>query len=105
MTLIASSPALAEESQTGASVAWTSDEPRVVELREFVRRGELAKAERLLAGRDAPADVEMRELIRRLRREYAVDQEALLKKLRPSLPDVTEADVVRWREAGELQHR
>ena len=46
----------------------------------------------------------MREIVRRLRREYGLDESAMLEKLRP-YPDVTAADVHRWREAGELQHR
>src|SRR5262245_13795386 len=90
---------------TGASQAWTSDDPRVAEAREFVNRGEFAKVERLLAGREAPADVEMLDVIGRLRREYSVDEDALLKKLDGQITDLTRGDIQRWRDAGELQYR
>ena len=86
-------------------MAWTSDDPRVAELRSMVVRGEFAKAEQGLAGRDGQADVELREMVRRLRREYSLDESAMVEKLRPSIPDVAAADVQRWREAGELQLR
>src|SRR5215218_4772371 len=46
--------AAGEAGPTGASQAWTSDDPRVVEAREFVMRGEFAKVEKLLAGRKEP---------------------------------------------------
>ncbi len=93
------------EDSSGASQAWTSDDPRVAEAREFVMRGEFAKVERLLAGRDAPADVEMLDVIGRLRREYSVDEDALLKKLDGSIANLTADDIRRWRDAGELQYR
>jgi transglutaminase-like putative cysteine protease len=95
----------AAEEPTGASRAWTSDDPRVVEARQHLYRGEFAKAEQLLEGKDGPAYDETREIVRRLRREYPYDQAAILEKLRSPLPNVTADDVARWREAGELQHR
>jgi transglutaminase-like putative cysteine protease len=95
----------AEDKSTGASVAWTSDDPRVAEIRGLLLSGELGRAERMLGGRDAREDLEMLDLVRRLRHEYGVDETAMVAKLRPSIPDVTAEDVRRWREAGELQHR
>ena len=95
----------AEETSTGASVAWTSNDPRVADVRSMVIRGEFAKAERALSGRETQADVELREMVRRLRREYSLDEAAMLEKLRPLIPGVAAADIRRWREAGELQHR
>jgi transglutaminase-like putative cysteine protease len=97
--------ASAEDKATGASQAWTSDDPRVAEARELVMRGEFSKAEKLLAGRDAPADAEMRDVVGRLRREYSVDEDALLKKLDGQITNLTAGDLHKWRDAGELQYR
>jgi transglutaminase-like putative cysteine protease len=95
--------ALAEP--TGASLAWTSDEPTVARVRELVLKGEVSRAEELL--RPAARDdwKEMLEIIRRLRIDYSLDESAMLEKLRRTMPDATAADLSRWREAGELQHR
>ncbi len=89
----------------GASAAWTSDDPAVVRARELLTKGKFAEAEGSLASDADPAHVEMREIIRRLRSEYTLTDEKLLAKLRKSIPDVTLADLHRWRDAGQVQHR
>src|SRR5688500_5764717 len=86
---------------TGASLAWTSQDPRIAAARELLLRGELAKAEQSLAGEAGTSADETREVIRRTRREYGQDEATLLGKLRKEIPDVTAADLRRWREAGQ----
>lgn len=52
----------------------------------------------------SPAAIE-REILRRTRLEFSLGEEALLAELRREIPDVAEADLARWRSAGELQYR
>jgi len=59
----------AADSTDGASLAWTSNDPRVVEARQLLSRGELKKADALLVDDKSDAAAEMGEMIRRLRRE------------------------------------
>jgi transglutaminase-like putative cysteine protease len=88
----------------GASRAWTSDDAQLVRARDLLDHGNFAAAERLLREGN-PAHDEMREIIRRLRREYSLDEDGLLAKLRKSIPDVTAEELRRWRDAGQVQHR
>jgi len=109
MTTLASPPTRAGEdvlTNSGSSAAWTSDDPLIKRAREFVQRGELADAERLLtANSDSTASAEMLDLIGRLRREYSLDEPALIAKLRPAIGDVTPEDLRQWRQAGQVQFR
>ena len=105
MTMTVGAAFTRAEESTGASLAWTSDDPRVTEARRLLLRGELTKADQVLMGATDLAAAEMRELVRRTRREYGQDEAALLEKLGESIPGVTAADLRRWREAGEVQHR
>ncbi|HOA73153.1 MAG TPA: transglutaminase domain-containing protein [Phycisphaerae bacterium] len=96
---------------TGASLAWTSTDPILVEARRLVAAGELTKAETLVTDAAATkpearqACEEMQEIIRRLRREYSQTLDQLVAKLEKSIPDVTAADVERWREQGQVECR
>jgi transglutaminase-like putative cysteine protease len=94
-----------EAPPTGASAAWTSEDPILVQARDLLARGRLAEAEELLGDGKATQRAEMRQIIDRFRREYSLDESGFLAKLRRSVPDVTPADLRRWREAGQLQHR
>ena len=85
----------ADSTGDGASLAWTSMEPRVVEARGLVSRGQLTKADQLLANDKSDAADEMREMIQRFRREYDTDEAGMLKKLKASIPDVSAADLQR----------
>jgi transglutaminase-like putative cysteine protease len=70
--------------------------------------GEFTKATELLDLRhtaDARAGDELQEVIERIRFAYATDADAMLAKLKRSIPEVTAEDVERWRKAGELQSR
>ena len=100
------------ENITGASAAFTSDDPVVMSAIKLVKDGKFAEAQLLLASDDGhtSADVarareELKDLIHRIKVEYATDADALLAKLRKSIPDVAEADLDRWTRAGEAQHR
>jgi len=48
---------------------------------------------------------ELREIIRRIRREHTLGSSELLAKIRPSIPDITPADLDRWTRSGEAQYR
>ncbi len=87
-------------------------DPILIQARELTEAGRLADAQKILADRsDKPdSDVARRrdeqiEILRRIRLEYSMTESRMLEKLRKSIPDVTVADVRRWRDAGELQHR
>jgi len=47
--LVVESVRAADGTADGASLAWTSTDPRVVEARELASRGELTKADKLIA--------------------------------------------------------
>lgn len=71
---------------------------------EFAQRT-IAQAQS--AGDESTMDVlaVQSEIMRRIRYDYSLDRDAVLAKLKRSIPDVTAADVDRWREQGVLQHR
>lgn len=90
---------------TGASLAWTSDEPAIVEARSLILAGRLADAEARLVGPPTQAADEAREIIRRIRHEYAQDFDGVLRRLQDLLPDATAEDLRRWLEQGFVDHR
>ncbi len=97
---------------SGASVFWTLQEPTVERAREMVNRGGLNEADALLAsvGKSSEAQLvracrEGREIVRRIRVDYNLSPEDLLKRVQATLPDVTAADIEQWRQAGQVQHR
>src|SRR6476646_3546381 len=91
----------------GASRFWTSDSPAIISARTLVLEGHLAEAAKLLAPLAAKDDVadEGLQVISWIRRDYSVDAEQLLKKVHASLPKATAADIDRWREQKQFQHR
>jgi transglutaminase-like putative cysteine protease len=104
----AANPSEHSAQPSGASVAFTSRDPLIVEARELMDSGEFTKAtERLDSGNpaDARAGDELREVIARIRVAYATDADAMLAKVKRSIPEVTADDVERWRKAGQLQAR
>ena len=101
----------AQES-TGASAAFTSSDPVVKQALGLVNDGKLKDAQSLLASDDGHAsdDVqrtreEMKEIIRRTRRDYGQSAAEFLAKLKKDIPDVTAEDIEKWRKAGEVQWR
>jgi transglutaminase-like putative cysteine protease len=108
-TLSAATPAT---QPTGASLAFTSDDPVTKQALALLADGKFAEARTLLATDDGHADPEvarareeMKEILRRTRRDYSVSAADMLKKIQRSIPDATAADIERWRSEGVLQHR
>lgn len=98
----------AADAPTGASLAWTSDDPVITQARLLILRGELAKAESLLKASPAADPVaasETFDLIGRIRHDYSLTSGALVAKLKNQIPGVQPGDIETWREAGQLQFR
>jgi len=102
----------AEPTLTGASMFWTSEDATVTQARELLEQGRFAEAEKLLAREQdssKPEVVQARdeglEIIRRIRLDYDLTAERLLDRLRSAIPDVDAADLERWRQASQVQHR
>src|SRR4051812_1725551 len=97
---------------TGASAAFTSDDPVIKQTLAMLETGKFKEAQSLLASDDGHADPnvaeareEMKEIIQRTKREYSVSADALLAKVSKSIPDATLDDLKKWTDAGELQFR
>jgi transglutaminase-like putative cysteine protease len=76
----------------------------VVAARKLIVAGALSEAESKLND-STEAQRQTREIIRRIRRDYSLDEAKLLEKIRKSIPDASMADVQRWRDAKQLQFR
>jgi transglutaminase-like putative cysteine protease len=94
---------------TGASAAYGSKDALVVRARVMMDAGNFKQAEQLLAANPGTAPEptqarsELAEIISRTRHEYSLDTNALLDKVRQSIPDVTYAEIERW--AAEANSR
>ena len=94
-------------------VAVAADDAQILqEARTAIEQGHFRAADKLLADQikdpNAPVVDEfaiLRETMRRIRLDFAMTPEQMLKKLRGSLPDATAEDVDHWRQQGVLQHR
>lgn len=91
------------QNNSGASLAWSSNEPALVQWRALVASGHFADAERAVAPSVTRAAQEARALLHRLRYEWSLDRMAMLAKLRADLPDVTDAELDAWTVSGELE--
>lgn len=90
---------------SGASAVFTSLDPTIRSAVERMEKGLFTDAEQsihALGGKEAD---ELREVIARTRRDFNLDEAAIIEKLKPTLGNVTSDDIARWRESGELQHR
>jgi transglutaminase-like putative cysteine protease len=101
--------AYSADAPPGAALIWTSNDPLIVRAREFVTAGQFSEAEALLrqppAAQASPAVAESLETIRRIRQDYALTPADIVKKLQPSVRDLTATDVERWTKSRELQSR
>lgn len=95
-----------------ADVTRASADAVLGKARAAVQAGRFADAEALIAPHIANPDEPvtdsfaiLREQMRRIRRDYRLTPEAMLALLKRSIPDATMADVERWRDSGDLQHR
>src|SRR4051794_8390258 len=87
----------------GASAAFTSADPAIHDALALMDGGRFDVAESVARGGSSQEHSEVLDIIRRLRWEYSLHESALLEKLRQSIPDVTSADLARWRAAGQVQ--
>ena len=100
------------QTPTGASLAFTSDDPALAEIRSIISNRQFPSKDQI-AKLDAPSDdaevrrarSEMKEILQHLRHEYSLDAPALLQKVRGKISDASLDDLERWRKAGELQYR
>jgi len=98
--------AITSAQETGASAAFTSEDPLVKTALQLVNNGNFAEAEKLLSSDSESRDrEELLEIIRRLRHEYSQTQDQLLTKLQKTISDVKPEDLRKWREADEVQYR
>jgi transglutaminase-like putative cysteine protease len=105
MTTTTAAPAAAAENdlarlESGAALLWSSSEPLHEKARELILRGELQKAEGLLAG-----DEDALEIVRRIRQDYSLDETPAIEKLKPAIRDLSPDDLRKWAEAGQIQCR
>jgi hypothetical protein len=95
-------------STTGAKPA--ADQQTKVKV--LVDQGNFTEAERLLRAEisDASAPITSEpaiqlEVLRRTRFDFALTDKDVLAEIKQNIPDATQADVDRWRKAGDLQYR
>ncbi len=94
---------------TFAGSASAALDPKITAL---IEQGNFTEADRLLqqgvSNPNAPVVDEaaiQREVLRRIRYDFPHTNEDILKQLLASIPDVTQKDLDRWREKGDLQGR
>jgi hypothetical protein len=112
MTIVAGGASTSAAEPTGASAVFTSTDPIVKQALGLMNDGKFADAQSLLASDDGHGDPsvalareEMKEILRRTRREYSLSPADLLAKVKKDIPDVTDKDLERWRQAGQAQSR
>ena len=92
-----------------ASAAFTSGDPLVVAARGLLDDGDLSDIERMLRNEprvgDVPARDELAEIVRRLRHEYALDQDGLAAAARAVVPDATDDELGAWVREARLESR
>jgi len=91
------------------SIASAAGKARVDVL---ITNGEYAKAEKLLEAQIADPTAPITEdaaiqleILRRTRQDFPLTNDDVLSQLKENIPDVKQADIDRWREAGDLQAR
>lgn len=111
MTILTSAILRADE-PTGASIAYTIKDQVISQSREFIEQGKFSEAEALLR-RDLPsvsgdaqvARTELLEIIARVRYEYSLKPDGLLKKLQLTIPTATAEDVQAWSNESRARTR
>jgi transglutaminase-like putative cysteine protease len=95
-----------------ASMAFTSRDPVVVKARALMDAGKFNQAEEMLRAAGTQGDpaarracAETLEIIRRTRIEYSQDADALLARVRKSVPDATAREVERWAKEAQVRYR
>ncbi len=97
---------------SAASVAFTSQDPLVLETLELFQSGDFRVAEQVLSASDPQADAtaqrarsELIEIMHRVRHEYSLDSAGLLAKVKKVIPDVSAEEVERWANETHARFR
>jgi transglutaminase-like putative cysteine protease len=95
----------------GSIVAKQTDDDKA-QIKALIDKGDFKAAEKRLQAEisdpSAPITSEpaiQLEVLRRTRSDYALTEKDLLAEIRKEIPDATQADVDRWRKAGDFQFR
>jgi hypothetical protein len=85
---------------------------QATKIKTLIDQGDFAEAEKLLGAQisDSSQPVTSEpaiqlEVLRRTRYDYALTDKDVLAEIKRNIPDATQADVDRWRKAGDLQFR
>src|SRR6266550_3197523 len=97
---------------SGASIAFTSDDPALLAITNTIASAGFPSREQVTK-LDQPSDdpeirqarAEMKEILKHLREEYSLTPQQLLQKVKAKISDVKSDDLDRWRAAGQLQFR
>lgn len=96
----------------GASAAFTSQDPIVLEAHKLIQSGDFQSAEQLLSAADPQADTaalrdrsEMIQIMHRVRHEYSLDSTGLLGKVKKLIPDASGEEVERWADETDARYR
>lgn len=97
---------------TAASLAFTSSDPVTQSARALLDRGQFLEAEAMLRKELDAQSIEARtarsellDIIARIRFEYSLKPESLLKKLQTTIPSATPDDLRRWAEESRARWR
>jgi transglutaminase-like putative cysteine protease len=97
---------------TAASQAWTSNDPKVVQARHWIKEGKFKEAEKLLSEPDPSASADAKEarletleVIKRIRWDYHYTAQDIVDSMKDQVPNITLDQVEQWRKAGEVQYR
>jgi Transglutaminase-like superfamily len=81
-------------------------------IKSLIDQGHYSEAEKMLKAQVADASQPVTtepaiqlEVLRRTRYDYGLTDKDVLEEIKKMVPDATQADVDRWREAGDLQFR
>lgn len=97
---------------SGASAAFTSQDPIVSQALELIAAGDFRSAEQLLSEPEpaaSPAALKARselvDIMHRVRHEYSLDAAGLLAKVKKQIPDASPEDVERWAAETTARYR
>lgn len=97
---------------SGASAAFTSQDPQVLKALELVKSGDFRAAEQMLCAVAPQADAaerrarsELVEIMHRIRHEYSLESAGLIAKVKKVIPDVSAEEVERWANETDARFR
>ncbi len=108
---LAPKPLPADE-PSAASLAFTSNDSKVVAARQLIEQGKYRDAETLLAEQttaasdsDQQARLQLLDIIQRIRVEYSLSPDGLFAKVQKIIPSVTREEVDRWASESNARFR